>query len=96
MPSSALERLVKDGYLRLEEGRLCTTQRWQAAMARSALALQHAGAPWTDLRLPIVEALVEQYASLTDSEIVDLVEAILPLESAAWPFTPPAQPIGDD
>jgi hypothetical protein len=78
----ALNRLVEDGYLRREDGRLRTTPRWQAAMARSAIALQAAGAPWNDLRLPIAGALAEHYASLTDNELADLVEVMLPVEEA--------------
>jgi hypothetical protein len=78
----ALERLVEDGYLRPGEGRLRTTARWQAAMARAAHALQRAGAPAADLRLPIAAVLVEAYAGLADSELADLVEAMLPVEEA--------------
>jgi hypothetical protein len=78
----ALQRLAEDGYLRRTEGRIRTTARWQAALARAAHALQRAGAPWTDLRLPIAAALAERYAALPDEEIADLVEAMLPVEEA--------------
>lgn len=75
-------RLVGDGLLRLDGERPRTTPRWQAAMARAALALQRQGAPWSDLRLPIVVALVERYPDASDDEIADLVEAVLPVEEA--------------
>ncbi len=78
----AVERLVEDGYLRNGDGRLRTTSRWQAAMARAARALQQAGAPWRDLRLPIAQALAEQYPDLSDGQLADAVEAMLPLEEA--------------
>lgn len=79
---SALQRLMDDGYLRPGPERLRTTARWQAAMARAAGALQRAGAPWTDLRLPIAVAIAERYGELADEEIADLVEAMLPVEAA--------------
>jgi hypothetical protein len=80
--SSALRRLIDDGYLRPGAERLRTTARWQAAMARAAGSLQRAGAPWTDLRLPIAAALAERYGELADDQVADLVEAMLPVEAA--------------
>jgi hypothetical protein len=75
-----LERLIADGLLRREGDRTRTTVRWQAAMARAALGLQREGAPWRDVRLPVVVALVERYPEASDDEIADLVEALLPVE----------------
>jgi hypothetical protein len=76
----AVERLLADGLLRREGDRTRTTARWQAAMARAALGLQRQGAPWRDVRLPVVVALVERYPDASDDEIADLVQALLPVE----------------
>ena len=78
----ALEHLQEDGLVRLVGSRARTTPRWQAAMARAALALQRAGAPFGDLRLPIASALTELYGELTDEEIARYVAVMLPIEEA--------------
>jgi len=88
MPDS-LDRLVEDGLLRREGDRARTTARWQAALARAALRLQRAGAPWKDLRLPIAAALLERYAEASDEELAALVEAMVPVEEAE--LAPPAR-----
>jgi hypothetical protein len=49
-------------------------------MARAALPLHESGAPWQGLRLPIATALVELYGELSDDDIADMVEALLPVE----------------
>jgi hypothetical protein len=82
LEQDALERLIEDGFVRRESTHLRTTARWQAALARAALALQRANAPWQDLRLPIAAALAEHYRELPDEEIASLVEAMLPVEEA--------------
>lgn len=93
MPDPA-EILLSDGLIRRDGERMRTTPRWQAAVARAALRLQRDRAPWRDLRLPIVAAIVELYPDVSDDEIVGLVQAILPLEEAelatAW-GGPPAR-----
>ncbi len=76
-----LERLLAEGLVRREGERVRTTARWQAAMARAALALQRAGAPM-DLRLPVVAALVERLPEAADDELTALVEVMLPIEEA--------------
>jgi hypothetical protein len=76
----AVERLIADGYLRREGARLRTTPRWQAALARAALALKRAEAPWRDLRLPIAAALAEPYGAMDDEALATLVEAMLLVE----------------
>jgi hypothetical protein len=81
MPDPA-DRLLADGLLRREGERWRTTPRWQAAMARAALGLQRAQAPWRDLRLPIAAALLERYPDATDEEVAALVEVMLPVEEA--------------
>lgn len=81
MPDAhALERLIADGYLRRDGARLTATPRWQAALARAALRLQRAQAPWRDLRLPIAAALAEPYAALDDEALATLVEAMVAVE----------------
>ncbi len=75
-----LQVLLDDGLVRREGDRLRTTARWQSAMARAAFALQRAGAPWTDLRLPVAAALVERYPEAPDAELARLILAILPSE----------------
>jgi hypothetical protein len=77
-----LERLVAEGLVRLDESRPRTTPRWQAAMARAALGLQQGGAPWKDLRLPVVQAMIERFPEATDEEVADLVEAMIGIEEA--------------
>ena len=78
---AAVRRLVEEGFLDLGEGGLSTTRRWQAALARAALTLQRAGAPW-DLRLPIAMALADHDPALTDREVAELVEAMVPVQAA--------------
>jgi hypothetical protein len=91
MPDPA-EVLLSDGLIRRDGERTRTTPRWQAAMARAALKLQRDGAPWQDVRLPVVAALVERYPDATDEEIVALVEVMAPIEEAelerAWGEAP--------
>jgi hypothetical protein len=81
----ARERLVEDGFLERVESRLRTTARAQGALARAAFALQRAGAPWKDLRLPLAAVLAERYPELPDPELADLVEAMLPVVLAELP-----------
>jgi hypothetical protein len=50
-------------------------------MARAALRLYERGDPGEDLRIPIAFALMEIYgANVSDEELADLLEAILPVE----------------
>ncbi|HEX9242547.1 MAG TPA: hypothetical protein VF875_08925 [Anaeromyxobacter sp.] len=77
-----LDRLAAEGLVRLQSGRARTTPRWQATMARAALGLQQSGAPWKDLRLPVVTAMIERFPDATDEEIADLVEAMVAVEEA--------------
>jgi hypothetical protein len=90
------QRLVEDGLIRRDGERARTTPRWQAAMARAALGLQRADAPWRDLRLPVAAALLERYPDATDEELARLVEVMLPVEeaelAAAWGMFPPDGP----
>ena len=86
------DTLRSDGLIRRDGDRTRTTPRWQAAMARAALRLQRADAPWRDLRLPIAAALLEQYPDAADEELAALVEVMLPVEEAelapAWGGAP--------
>lgn len=89
------EVLLADGLVRRDGDRTRTTPRWHAAMARAALRLQQGGAPWKDVRLPVVAALVERYPDLADEDLVALVEAMVPIEeaelAAAWGEAPDAR-----
>jgi hypothetical protein len=49
-------------------------------MARAAHRLYRSDAPWQDLRLPIAAALLDTCDSLADEELLDFVEAMLPIE----------------
>jgi hypothetical protein len=57
-----------------------TTRRWQAAMARAASRLYEVGAPWTDLRLPVVAALIELVPA-DDETLVRYTATMLTVES---------------
>lgn len=81
----ALARLAADGLVALEPGGARTTRRLQGALARAALRLGAAGAPWRDLRLPIAAALVELYPEASDAELAEAVEALLPIEARGVP-----------
>jgi len=65
-------------------------------MARAAHRLYRSDAPWQDLRLPITAALLDIYGSLADAEIVDFVEAMLPIEQRELRGTEPGQQAGKD
>lgn len=79
----ALTRLLDDGFLRRDGNALRTTARFQAALARSAYALQRANAPWHDLRLPIAGALAGYYQTVSDEALATLVEVMLSVEERA-------------
>ena len=91
-----LEQLVAEELVRLDGGRPRTTPRWQAAMARAALGLQRAGAPFRDLKLPVVSAMIDRFPVATDEQIADLVEAMIGIEEAelAPLWEAPAPPAG--
>jgi len=82
MPAlDALARLEADGVLRRDGDRYRTTRRFQAAMARAAFHLVRTTDEEGDLRFPIAHALVELYGpELSDAEMVQLVEELLPIE----------------
>lgn len=87
--SRALERLERDGLIERPQGVPRTTRAWQGAMARAALRLFALGDPGADLRVPIAHALVAVYGSrLDDEELVDCVEAMLPVEAAGLGLVP--------
>jgi hypothetical protein len=78
-----IARLEADGVLRREGERYRTTRRFQAAMARAAFHLVRTTDEEGDLRFPIAHALVELYgAELSDSEMLQLIEQLLPIELA--------------
>ena len=75
-----LARLEADGLVESGPEGARTTARWQAAMARAAVRLYRDDAPWQDLRLPIASALLEIFDEMSDDELADLVETMLPIE----------------
>jgi len=78
---ASIARLEALGLVARVGDRPRTTRRWQSAMARAAKRLFEANDPGTDLRKPIVSALMESCGDeLTDEEIADLVHAMLPIE----------------
>lgn len=86
----ALARLETDGFIERRGERICTSRRWQQAMARAAVKLYAAGDPGEDLRVPIALALVEMYQDRIEDELLfELIEAMLPIEVASLGFTPP-------
>lgn len=79
---SALRRLELDGLILRAGASFRTTRRWQGAMARAALHLYRVGEQGSDLRIPIVCALLELYGmDEPPVRIADLTEAILPIEA---------------
>jgi hypothetical protein len=76
----SLDRLAAADLIRFEGERTRTTKRWQAAMARAAFGLQRAGAPFKDLRLPVIATLVDRFPEATDDEIADLAETMIAVE----------------
>jgi hypothetical protein len=79
--SAALARLEADGLIERRATRYRTTRRWQAAMARAAFALQQTGDDGSDLRVPIIHALIALYGQdYPDGELASFAEALLPVE----------------
>jgi len=80
-PQAAHARLEGLGLIaRTGEG-WKTTRRWQGAMARAALRLLADGMQEGALSIPVAMALVELLGpSQPDEEMVELVEAMLPIE----------------
>jgi hypothetical protein len=84
----ALARLASDGWID-QDGK--TSRRWKQAMARTAARLYEED-PGDDLRVPIAHVMVEIYDGKIDDEaLVDLVEAMLPIEAKALGFLTPRQ-----
>ena len=83
----ALARLALDGWIvEKSEASWKTSRRWQQAMARMAARLYKED-PGDDLRVPIAHVMVEIYDGQVDDEtLIELVEAMLPIEAAALGF----------
>lgn len=78
---AAVARLFADGILHRVGDSHRTTRRWQGAMMRAALRLYEAGDEGSDLRVPIVSALVELYGEQTETALlVEMVAVLAPLE----------------
>ena len=85
----ALARLEADGFIVQREQSWTTSRRWQQAMARAAVRLYEAGDPGEDLRVPIALAMLETYAgTLEDEALAQLIETMLPIESASLGLGP--------
>ena len=79
----ALARLASDGFIeRRNESSWKTSRRWQQAMARTAARLYKED-PGDDLRVPIAHVIIEMYDGADDDTLIELVEAMLPIEAAA-------------
>jgi hypothetical protein len=78
---AAVAELVAAGLLERGDDGPRTSRRWQAAMARAATRLHAAGAPWMDLRLPVVSALLE-LVEADDETLVRYTAVMLSVESA--------------
>lgn len=76
-------RLEADGLIEGRGAELRTTRRWQAAMARAAYQSVAAGESSSDLRVPMVRALLEFYPELPDPGLATLLEVLLPAEVRA-------------
>jgi hypothetical protein len=83
----ALARLAVDGWIEQRDASSWkTSRRWQQAMARTAARLYEED-PGDDLRVPIAHVMLELYDGKVDDDmLVELVEAMLPLEAAALGF----------
>ena len=81
-----LGRLASDGWIEQSGESWKTSRRWKQAMARTAARLYEED-PGDDLRVPIAHVMVEIYdGKVDDEELVDLVEAMLPIEAANLGF----------
>ena len=85
----AMARLEADGFIVRNGDGWKTSRRWQQAMARAAVTLYDQGDPGDDLRVPIVLALLDAYrGELDDENLAELVEAMLPIETASLGIAP--------
>jgi hypothetical protein len=83
-PGDALARLEADGFIFRVGTTFKTRRGWQRAMARAAVALYEQGDAGDDLRVPITLALLQSKPEKYEDELLaELVEALLPIESAA-------------
>jgi hypothetical protein len=84
-----MARLEADGFIVRNGDGWKTSRRWQQAMARAAVKLYDQGDPGDDLRVPIVVAMLDAYrGELDDENLVELVEAMLPIETASLGLGP--------
>ena len=80
---SAVARLEADGFLVRSGEKWTTSRAWQRAMARAAVKLFEANDPGDDLRVPIALAMLDTYADVDDEALAELIEAMLPIETAS-------------
>jgi hypothetical protein len=77
----AVADLKAAGLLEASPDGLRTTRRWHAAMSRAASRLHESGAPWMDLRLPVVAALAE-LVPCDDETLVRYAAEMLSVEAS--------------
>lgn len=81
----ALERLIADGFVLRGTPTCVAAPRWHAAIARAATVLHETGADDSDLRIPVAWALSAAYERVTDEELADLIEVMLPMTTVRLP-----------
>ncbi len=81
----ALERLIADGFVLRGSPQCVPAPRWHAAIARAATVLHTTGADDSDLRIPVAWALSAAYEKVTDEELADLIDVMLPMTAVALP-----------
>ncbi len=77
-----------------EHGAWRTTRRWQGVLARSSVRLLAVGDGGTDLRIPIIVALVDIFGDTHDADsLASCVHVMLDIErrdlSRLWRIRPP-------
>lgn len=84
----ALGHLLTADLVHLSPEGLRTSQRWQGAMARTAVALMQQNEDGDDLRVPIVHVLVEIFADeLGEDELCEMTAIMCHVESRMMGFS---------
>ncbi len=79
----AVARLLDEGVVSRDGGRLRTTRKWQGAMSRAAFHLLTAGDAFDDLRVPVAHAVMEIFGdACPEEDLILLIEAMTPIEAA--------------
>ena len=78
-PVAAERRLVEAGLLRVEDGVLRTTPRWQGAHHRALQRLLAQAQDGDDPRVPMALAVLEAMPQATDAEVAAMTARLLPV-----------------